>query len=117
MLRVQSLFRAGLPGGLDPKNVCVQAKAWGRERGVKPQDLSAREVHPLIAGRRTPIRRLKNKLGLRSYLDEGPLCEGTPHPARVVIALKQHMGATARPVVRVGDTVGVGQVGGRSGGG
>jgi len=98
------------PEDLDPKNVCVQAKAVVRERGVNWKGSPTREPHPLFDGRRTPIRRLKNKLGLREFRDEGPLLDETLRPERVVIPLRQHVGVAARPVVQPGDTVRAGQI-------
>jgi Na+-translocating ferredoxin:NAD+ oxidoreductase RnfC subunit len=98
------------PEDLDPKSVCVQAKATARERGLEWKGATPREPHPLLEARRTPLRRLRSRLGLREFRDEGPLCEETLRPARVTIPLRQNVGAPARPVVKAGEMVEVGQV-------
>jgi Na+-translocating ferredoxin:NAD+ oxidoreductase RnfC subunit len=94
------------PEDLDPKNVCTHNKrqlaAEGRKWSV--------EAHPYRAAlhldnRRVPISRLVYKLGLAGFRNEGPLVEDVPRPRRVVLPLKQHAGAPARPVVRDGERV------------
>ncbi len=94
------------PEDLDPKNICVYGKALARERGQKWNG-GGREVkpHPMFEFRRTPIPRLKAKLGLLPFRDEGPLVETPLAPARVRLLMRQHAGAPAAPIVSVGQQV------------
>jgi Na+-translocating ferredoxin:NAD+ oxidoreductase RnfC subunit len=99
------------PEDLDPKNVCVESKPIARERGLvfkgQPEDVQA---HPLAEGRRVPTKRLMARLGLNEFRNVGPLVDHDFAPARVVLPLKQHAGAPARPTVREGEGVKVGDL-------
>jgi Na+-translocating ferredoxin:NAD+ oxidoreductase RnfC subunit len=99
------------PEDLDPKNVCVAAKPAARELGLTfkghPEDI---EPHPMSRYRRVPTKRLMMKLGLGDYRNEGPLTGMPFQPSRVVLPLKQHAGAPARPVVAAGQRVRAGDL-------
>ena len=56
------------------------------------------------------MKRLIAKLGLSDFNNVGPLEERALAPARVVLPLKQHAGAPAVPVVKVGARVYEGDV-------
>jgi Na+-translocating ferredoxin:NAD+ oxidoreductase RnfC subunit len=94
------------PENLDPKNVCTFSKPLARERGLvwkgNPADV---QPHPLADSRRAPMKRLIAKLGLSGFTNVGPLEERVFEPGRVVLPLKQHAGAPAVPVVKVGARV------------
>jgi hypothetical protein len=94
------------PEDLDPKNVCTHVKrqlaAQGRKWEPDPDPHRA-DLH--LDNRRIPIGRLIRKLGLSSFTNEGPLVEPDYQPRRVVLPLKQHAGAPARPVVEDGSRV------------
>lgn len=92
------------PENLDPKNVCVFDKRQVNEMGLKWKG-QPRGPHPLMNGRRTPVASLVRKLGLSRFRNVGPLIEAMPRVSRVVLPLKQHMGAPALPTVRVGQRV------------
>ena len=66
--------------------------------------------HPMAEYRRVPMKRLMLKLGLTEYHNEGPLVDTPISPKQVRIPLKQHAGAAAAPVVRVGDRVRMGDL-------
>lgn len=67
--------------------------------------------HPFREFRRVPTERLIARLGLTAYAGfECPLDPGDHQPKRVVIPLRQHIGQTAKPVVRAGDIVSVGDL-------
>jgi Na+-translocating ferredoxin:NAD+ oxidoreductase RnfC subunit len=67
--------------------------------------------HPFREFRLVPVERLVNRLGLREYYERHcVLDESEVHPTRVVIPLKQHIGAPSVPVVSVGDKVQVGDL-------
>ena len=99
------------PEDLDPKSVCVQGKPAAREMGLTFKGL-AEDIapHPMAEYRRVPIKRLMLKLGLVEYRNEGPLVGMAFSPKQVRIPLKQHAGAPATPVVRVGDRVRTGDL-------
>ena len=106
------------PEDLDPKNVCTQNKRRLMADGVK-WEAPAYEPRPKLHldDRRTPISRLIRKLGLAQFRNEGPLRPGLAETRRVVLPLKQHVGAPAVATVNVGDQVTVGQVVARPEGG
>ncbi|MBI4579154.1 MAG: 4Fe-4S dicluster domain-containing protein [Planctomycetes bacterium] len=99
------------PEDLDPKNVCTQNKrrlaAEGRKWEVEANPVRV-ELH--LDNRRVPIGRLIRKLGLYMYENKGPLVEATRPAKRVVLPLKQHVGAPAEPTVSAGGTVKAGDV-------
>lgn len=99
------------PEDLDPKNVCSENK----QRLLKERPNVQFEANPSRAkmhldNRRAPIKRLIIKLGLSSFQNVGPLIDQTVAPSRVVLPLKQHVGAPAESVVRVGDRIQAGDV-------
>jgi len=99
------------PEDLDPKNVCVQNKRELRvEKTTYPSEIPDRPVHGMMEGRRTPVSRLITKLGLKKFQNRGPLNPLELKPQRLVISLKQHVGAAATPVVAVGARVREGDV-------
>ncbi len=99
------------PEDLDPKNVCTtnkrQLMADGRKWEIDAEPNRA-ELH--MDNRRVPIPRLIRKMGLADFRNEGPLKSNGFKPSRVVLPLKQHIGAPAEAQVRSGDTVHVGDV-------
>jgi len=60
--------------------------------------------------RRTPLKQLVAKLGIEEYDVHTPFDATVASPARVTLPLAQHIGATAVPVVRAGESVRAGQV-------
>jgi Na+-translocating ferredoxin:NAD+ oxidoreductase RnfC subunit len=55
--------------------------------------------------RLVPTFRLVTRLGIAAYNKKAPLDETEYSPSSVVLNLRQHVGAAALPVVRVGDEV------------
>ncbi len=100
------------PEQLDPKNICVDAKALLREKklGRTPEELEQlfRPVHPARHGRELPIKTLYQRLGLKPYDRKAPFVERDWEPREVRIPMNMHIGQPARPVVSVGDSVSVG---------
>jgi Na+-translocating ferredoxin:NAD+ oxidoreductase RnfC subunit len=94
------------PEDLDPKNICLQSKqkvlSSGGKHALFGQETRA---HPLMEFRRAPLSRLIVKLGLHGYDNHGDLLQKTAETGKVVLPLKQHIGAAATPCVRVGDKV------------
>ena len=99
------------PEDLPPMSMCVRGKGLWAARGERPAPLAGRgRVHPARDGRRIPIPRLTQRLGLTRYDAKAPLIEKDLAPSAVRLLLRQHIGAPAEPVVAVGDDVRVGQV-------
>lgn len=94
------------PENLEPKEVCARSKAMLTAQGIR-WDPAGEELkpHPMRPFRRVPIERLMTRLGLDPYDRPAPLSEERYDPPYVRIPLKQHTGAPARPVVKVGDHV------------
>ena len=60
--------------------------------------------------RLVPVRRLIAKLDIAGYHRKAPLDEGPYAAQRVVLPLRQHVGAPAVPCVQAGDSVTRGQL-------
>ena len=99
------------PEDLDPKQACVRSKTNIQLRNIEytPPD---RELvaHPMQAHRKVLTKKLTRRLGLTQYDTPALWTDETVHPERVVIPLQQHLGAPSEPVVKVGDSVTVGQL-------
>ena len=99
------------PEGLDPKEVCSRNKASLIAEGQRWEDapFNPRRPEMLQAGRKAPMGRLMQKLGLKRFRNVGPLLPGVVSTNRVGISLKPHIGAPCQVTVAVGDTVRAGQ--------
>ena len=85
----------------------LQAQGWTND-AHKRSDF---EPHRMREYRLVPTHRLIARLGLEDWEHQAcPLDETAFGPARVVIPLRQHIGAPATPVVRQGDRVTVGDL-------
>jgi Na+-translocating ferredoxin:NAD+ oxidoreductase RnfC subunit len=102
------------PEQLDPKSICVDAKALLREtstgRTAEELEVLTRGIHPVRQGREIPIKTLYTRLGLNPYDRPAHFAEVDARPGSVVIPLRQHIGVPARASVAVGDTVRAGEV-------
>ena len=97
------------PEQLDPKNICVDAKAILRENrdGRTEAELETlfRPPHPARKGREIPISTLYTRLGLRPYDRKAEFVSTELHPDSVTIPLNAHIGQPAQPTVREGESV------------
>jgi Na+-translocating ferredoxin:NAD+ oxidoreductase RnfC subunit len=85
----------------------LRAQGW-RNEVHKRTDF---EPHSMREYRLVPTHRLIARLGLTEWEHQDcPLDEADHRPERVSIPLQQHIGAAARPVVGVGDSVSVGDL-------
>ncbi len=102
------------PEGLDPKNICVEAKQTLRENdmGRTPKELETlfSSVHPARAGREIPIKTLYTRLGLKPYDRKADFKDFNFSPSKVTIPLDSHVGAPAQATVSVGDSVRTGDI-------
>jgi Na+-translocating ferredoxin:NAD+ oxidoreductase RnfC subunit len=102
------------PELLDPKNICVDAKALLKENNMSrtPAELDVlfRDLHPARRGREIPIKTVTTRLGLKPYDRYATFREDAVSVKKVCIPLDSHMGVPAEPVVSVGDSVIKGQL-------
>ena len=103
------------PEDLDPKNVCAENKRRliAEKRRWENPPFNADRPAALLAGRKAPMRRLMQKLGLTGFRNVGPLRPELLGTGKVGIKLKQHVGAPCEPTVKVGQAVRTGQEVGR----
>jgi Na+-translocating ferredoxin:NAD+ oxidoreductase RnfC subunit len=94
------------PANLHPKSVNILYKQKLAEQGIKYQPTqltleprSAREY------RLIPTKRLVAKIGLTAFDKPAPLTQVEFRPETIQIALRQHIGAPAIPVVTIGEQV------------
>jgi Na+-translocating ferredoxin:NAD+ oxidoreductase RnfC subunit len=107
------------PEDLYPREACQSAKrharservAWTPELARSTPGMSVEpKVHGMYEARRIPLEQLIRRLGLVAYDVPAPFADVALSPRRVRLLLKQHAGAPATPVVRVGQTVSAGEV-------
>jgi Na+-translocating ferredoxin:NAD+ oxidoreductase RnfC subunit len=102
------------PESLDPKNICVDAKALLRKEGIgrTPAELEVllRGEHPARKGREIPISTLYTRLGLRPYDRKAPFTLSEAAPTSVTIPLASHVGCPCEPTVETGSKVSRGDV-------
>lgn len=97
------------PMGLNPRRIQQLAKEELRALGQKPAFSMADEQREVRLWRQLPSDRLAQRLQLDFYAFPTP-DTAVPIPARMVrVPLRQHIGAPATPLVRVGDRVRAGQ--------
>lgn len=96
---------------LSPKTLITRYKAGLRQNGVQiPQNITAAEVSKSRNYKRVPMDRLIARLGLTKYNLSAPLSDALYAPDKVKLALSQHIGAPAVPIVKKGDKVKCGQL-------
>ena len=102
------------PEQLDPKNICVDAKAILRDDGEGRTDSELetlfRPPHPTRKGREIPIATLYTRLGLSPYDRKAHFVSSDWKPNSVTIPLDSHIGKPATPIVREGASVKRGDV-------
>ena len=99
------------PANLHPKSVNILYKQKLAEQGIRYQPTQV-EFKPRSAReyRLIPSKRLIAKIGLTAFDKPAPLTEIEFRPETIRIALRQHIGAPAIPVVAVGEQVKAGQL-------
>lgn len=96
---------------LSPRRIIGEIKAGLRRNGVKNPH-NRKELYPDIMrfGRMVPMDRLITRLGLKKYDSYAELMTEAVVEQKVNIALSQHVGVSAVPVVKIGDKVRSGQL-------
>ena len=97
--------------GLSPRQVNRRVKAWLLAEGLgKPSFTGLDQARDSWPRGRVPTSRLVYRLDLARWVKPAPLRDSLPAPTSVEIPLKQHVGVTAQPIVRVGDPVSLGSM-------
>ena len=84
------------PEGLDPRGATVIEKRLARESNLRPAAAAA-PVHPMYDYRKVPAQKLKQRLDVLQFADEGPLTDLGIDPQSVRVPLDQHAGAPGAP--------------------
>jgi len=92
------------PEGLDPKGATVLEKIIAREQNFKWKGTEV-SPHPMFDYRKVPTQKLKQRLDVNMFKDEGPLREFDIKPGLVRIHLDKHSGSPAKAVVTEGQKV------------
>lgn len=98
------------PVGLSPKTINVMYKGKLATEGIRHVPNPQPEFRSVREYRKTPVKRLIQRLGLSALDQPAPMEESSYQPEKVRVLLKQHAGAPALPVVSVGEAVVVGQL-------
>lgn len=97
--------------GLSPRSLIQDYKMGLRSQGVPmPKGIEAAPVKRELSYRKVPLKRLQSRLGLDAYEADAALNEQEVTTKQVKIKLSQHIGASAIPIVKVGDVVTEGQI-------
>jgi len=92
------------PEGLDPRGATVIEKNM-MDSEYPPWEGLPVSPHPMIDYRRVPVRKLKQRLQVTQYRDEGPLYGLKIEPEKVRIPFKQHIGRPAQCIVETGQKI------------
>ena len=98
------------PEQLFPKEACDGAKAEMRSANIKYAGPTSVRVHPMLDGRRSPIKSLTSRLGVTDYDVPAPYRAEVLQPRKVSVPLRQGAGVPNKPLVKAGDRVALGQV-------
>src|SRR5580704_11554819 len=98
------------PEELYPKEACDDSKAEMKKAQIKWTGPMNPKPHPMIDGRRVPIKTLTRKLHVQDYDLPAPLITDTISPNRLILPLKQSAGTPCVSKVKSGDRVSAGQI-------
>lgn len=96
------------PVDISPMRVNQLLKAQLRQQGARYSG-ELREADPMAQYRMVPTSRLITRLALTPWYHSAPLSADQYQPERVVLPLRQHIGAAAQPSVVAGESVVHGQ--------
>ncbi len=91
------------PEDLYPREACDDGKIELKNMGIKYQQQKTVRVHPMKEGRRVPLKQLMKRMDIANYDAHTPFIKNSPQPSQVKIMLKQHIGISAKAVVRLGE--------------
>lgn len=90
---------------LAPSRMMQRVKQELIKAGVKPQKNIPYPVSGGIDNIKVPTGRLEARLGISKYDKDLPLMEETLKVSKVILPLRMHIGAPAKPIVRSGERV------------
>ena len=96
--------------GLNPRTLIGMVKGSLRKGGIPVPEVKEAPVKEERGGRYILKSRLTARLGLTEYNHSAPLDEKEYNPKKVKLLLSQHIGKPAEAVVKMGDTVKVGDL-------
>ncbi len=97
------------PQGLSPRVMIDAIKAAAKQSGTKPIPMDNTPIPADAEYKRVSVERLASRLALKKYNVSAPITDGF-ETKKVRILTSQHIGAPAKPVVKKGDKVGLGDV-------
>ncbi|MDO4542911.1 MAG: 4Fe-4S dicluster domain-containing protein [Clostridia bacterium] len=95
--------------GLDPASIMAELKAEFANQGLKPVAETEISPDPAIDTKKVPVSRLIARMGLKKYDVPAPISPAL-RVNRVVIPLRQHIGAPSEPIVQEGSMVSEGDL-------
>lgn len=95
--------------GLNPANIMAQLKAEFAKQGLRPQPEEKIVPDASLEMKKVPVSRLIARMGLKQYDVPAPL-KDAPEVNRVIIPLRQHIGAPSEPIVQEGSIVSSGDL-------
>ncbi|RLE18925.1 MAG: electron transport complex protein RnfC [Acidobacteria bacterium] len=95
------------PFGLSPKRVYADFRARLKEFNIPAREHAA---DPFNDAKKLPSKRLKARLNILDIDVKAEFIGTLPYPGPYKIRMKQHIGAPATPIVKIGDRVRAGQV-------
>jgi len=94
------------PMGLSPRRVNMMVKGELAKAGIRNNNnRKPQEARPMREYRRIPVKRLVARLDLTTYNGPAPLDEKLYQPQKVILSLRQHIGAPSLPCLEVGSKV------------
>jgi Na+-translocating ferredoxin:NAD+ oxidoreductase RnfC subunit len=97
------------PEALFPKEACDKGKQEMKAQGITWSGKMDVKPHAMYEGRRTPLKLLMKRLAVEEFDVPAHFADVALKPPVVKLALTQHVGAAAEPLVRVGEMVHAGQ--------
>ncbi|MBA4406122.1 NADH dehydrogenase subunit [bacterium] len=98
------------PEDLYPREACDQSKVENKKMGTRYEQQKPVKVHPIKEGRRVPLKQLMKRIDLLKYDVHTPFTQSSPQVSQVKILLKQHIGVPAKSIVKLGESVQLGQL-------
>lgn len=98
------------PEDLYPREACDQSKVENKKIGSRYEQQKQVKVHPIKEGRRVPLQQLMKRMDLIKYDAHTPFAKNSLQVSFVKILLNQHIGVSAKSIVKLGETVQEGQL-------
>jgi len=93
------------PESLFPKEACDKAKTDLKRKGIQWSGRNSVVPHQMYEERRTPMKQLVNRLGIKEFDISFDFREKRQNPRKVELPLSQHAGSPSHSVVKTGQKV------------